>query len=849
MNITKIEELQKEIEFLKKENESLKYSFQEDIKQHIQTEEALQKLLSLTDAAFESIHSGILVIDNEGKVLKYNSRFSEMWCIPEDILNSGEDKLLLDYAVQKLADPQEFISKVEELYNTPDAESYDILYFTDGLIFERISKPMYSQGEPKGRVWSFFDITERKRTEDALIRSQYLYRLLADNISDIIWILDFSGKYLYISPSVERLSGFTVEEVMTNPVINFYTPGSQQIVAEHLMKFNQLLTQNVPLVGVNEVFQLEALRKDGSSIWIEVRESIIYSEHEKQHIIVGSTININDRKKKEEMLSEREEYFRAIFENSSSSMLIVETDTSVSMANEELCRLSGYSKQEMKEMSWTQVVHPEDLERMMDYNKKRLIDPYSVPDKYEARMFTKFGELRYVLLSTSLLSNYKLIVSLVDITERKRMEEALKDSEGKLKLLSSMASEMLNLHDPDSIYKYIADNLSKQLLDTIILCISIDEPNKITTFESVAGISNNLLKKVLSITGFNPVGKTYKLIPSHYEYFNSGNLYEYIGGLAGYSGPEFPNIAAKAIEKLIGLHKIYSIGIKKENKLLAAIHFFTFNKKEIHETNFIEAFIKQAGTILQKKLSENALILNEIKLKEINSQKDKFFSIIAHDIKGPFTGFLGLTKVISEEFNELTMSELQEISLNLHESANNLYKLLENLLEWSRMQRGVTAFNPDSLLLHSLVYQNINIVHEFAKQKEITLFNLIPDNLYVTADIPMLNTVFRNLISNAIKFTPRAGKIEIGANIKSSKASEDKIIIYVKDNGIGIDENTIDKLFQIDQKISRPGTENEPSTGLGLLLCKEFIEKHGGNIWAESKEGKGTTFYFTLAEN
>jgi signal transduction histidine kinase/tetratricopeptide (TPR) repeat protein len=236
---------------------------------------------------------------------------------------------------------------------------------------------------------------------------------------------------------------------------------------------------------------------------------------------------------------------------------------------------------------------------------------------------------------------------------------------------------------------------------------------------------------------------------------------------------------------------------------------------------------------------------NEL-LSKLNSEKDKFFSIIAHDLKSPFSGFLGLSKELAENYQYFDPEDIKEYAVSLQESASNLYKLLENLLEWSRIQRGVTQFNPDTCNMNFIVKQNINIQTEVAKQKEITLLNNVTDNTYAQVDVPMINTVIRNLMSNSIKFTPRGGKIEVNATPCINDVGKDCIKISINDNGIGMNSSIKDNLFKIDKKVSRPGTENEPSTGLGLLLCKEFIEKHGGDIWVESEEDKGSSFFFTI---
>jgi PAS domain S-box-containing protein len=286
---------------------------------------------------------------------------------------------------------------------------------------------------------------------------------------------------------------------------------------------------------------------------------------------------------------------------------------------------------------------------------------------------------------------------------------------------------------------------------------------------------------------------------------------------------------------------------------------FSFNgTKFLTETKRIPIIIKNNDpklvTIIrnntERKLAETDIKQKNIELAKLNASKDKFFSIIAHDLKGPFGAILGLSKIIAEEFQSISTQEMKELSKDMQNSANILYKLLENLLVWSQAQSGRLVINPEKCQLAFLAKQNFDIHTETSKLKQIDFVNNISEDSVVMADIHILNTILRNLISNALKFTSRGGRIEIGtANIKSSddcQSSDDYVAIYVKDSGIGMNKDILDKLFKIEHKVSRPGTEDEPSTGLGLLLCKDFVEKHGGKIWVESEIDKGSTFYFTL---
>ncbi|MCP4396325.1 MAG: hybrid sensor histidine kinase/response regulator [bacterium] len=246
---------------------------------------------------------------------------------------------------------------------------------------------------------------------------------------------------------------------------------------------------------------------------------------------------------------------------------------------------------------------------------------------------------------------------------------------------------------------------------------------------------------------------------------------------------------------------------------------------------------------LQQQLQEQNLLLEEKnqQLKEVNAGKDKFFSIIAHDLKSPFAALLGLTRAITEDGIEFSQEEIREVMRHLQSSTENLYTLLENLLSWARLQSGKLEFRPWHVKLVKPVSQNLALFYLNAQQKKIELKSTVAEKLSVYADKNMIDTVFRNLVSNALKFTHSGGRIAISAEQKG-----DFVEVAVADSGTGIPEEDLPKLFRIDVKYKNSGTAGEEGTGLGLILCKDLVEKHGGVIRVESEVGKGTVFKFTL---
>jgi len=229
------------------------------------------------------------------------------------------------------------------------------------------------------------------------------------------------------------------------------------------------------------------------------------------------------------------------------------------------------------------------------------------------------------------------------------------------------------------------------------------------------------------------------------------------------------------------------------------------------------------------------------KLKSLNDTKDKFFRIIAHDLKNPFGSLLGASEYLNEYADKHGEEKILKLSKILHESAKSGYDILVNLLEWSRSQTSILKYNPATVDLQAIIRNNVNLVSAMANAKDIDLTLEAPQKIEVYADANMLNTVLRNLLTNAIKFTQRGGKVSVSTNKRDGK-----IIVSVNDTGTGIPQKELDKLFRIDVKYVTTGTENEKGTGLGLILCKEFINQHGGKIWIKSEVGQGSTFYFSI---
>jgi len=232
---------------------------------------------------------------------------------------------------------------------------------------------------------------------------------------------------------------------------------------------------------------------------------------------------------------------------------------------------------------------------------------------------------------------------------------------------------------------------------------------------------------------------------------------------------------------------------------------------------------------------------NEKQLLQINTDKDRFISILGHDLKNPFNNILGFSEILTDEIDSLNKGEIKDIAHNINKSAQITNKLLDDILMWARAQQGKTPFSPQKLGFAEICNGAVEVLKPIADAKNISINYSKVDNITVFADRDMIKTIFRNLVSNAIKFTNNDGVININA-----EQTQSNITISVTDNGIGIASDNLVKLFDISDVLTTKGTAGETGTGLGLLLCKEFVEKHGGKIWVESEVGKGSDFKFKL---
>ncbi len=652
---------------------------------------------------------------------------------------------------------------------------------------------------------------ERDEALKLLIENVERLQIVFDGTDDGFWDWDIEKDQIYQSKRYYEILGFRNGELKSD-MATF----QERIHPDDVNRVVEKLYAH--LEGKTEHFidEYRFLTKSDGYKWILNKGKVaIRDENNNPLRLAGTISDISERKKVEEVLKESEARFLNIAENLPIMLWMTDQKVTLKYINPKAKWFIGDPNinNNIKE-----IVHEDDLE----FFKKGLIQVFRKKEKFEGeiRLKNKNNEYRWILaqIVPRILSNGNFIGLLgigIDITERKEAESKLLESEAEFNEITSVVAEGIFLIDKELKLKFANREFSK------LLGFKLDEYEGTKILERIYD-KNNENDETCQICKVLESGETVRV--SH-EYFKT-KTEEYIP-VSFVSSPIKRN--GEIVGCVTAFHDITE-RVESEEEIKKFVEELQFNKELIEET-----------ATETTKLNE-MLYDSETRLKELNASKDKFFSIISHDLRSPFTSIIGFAEVILEDLDTLSKEDIKEFTSNIYKSSKNIQNLLENLLQWSRIQTGRIEFNPINFELNNLINDVLALYHVNAARKKITLSNLVEKQYTVNADKFMIDTVLRNLVSNSIKFTRQGGEIKINVD----KFDDGFIVVTVSDNGVGIKEEVIEKLFKIDTHVTTKGTEKEKGTGLGLILCKEFIEKNNGRIWVESKVNEGSSFKFIL---
>jgi len=645
-------------------------------------------------------------------------------------------------------------------------------------VFELHETKITLSGGNNGILIIANDVTDRKSSEEKLQYESDLLRNLMNNIPDTIYFKDKESRFIRINEAQKKVLGLKNKEEATGKTDFDYFTKTHASAA--LIDEQNIIRTGKPLIGKLEHIRLS----DGTYRWVSATKVPLVVEDGSIKGIVGISRDVSELKKLEEEIRESEEKYRFLFEHSPIGFFIYDTKACITKCNQRFVEILQSSYEKLMGLNMRQLNDKSILETI----EKALTGKEAAFEGWY-KASTSAAVIYATIKTTPLYDANKNVIGgmgLVDeITEQKKAELEIQKSENHFRSIWENSFDGMRVIDENGIIR----SVNKAFCD--------------------------IVKKTKD-----------ELVGNHYSI-----IYE--EGLRN-------NFSLKGKENL----KSKNVPVHYERHLQfwdrSHVWFEVVNSfiEISDDENYLLSIFRN---ISERKLADEKISIYLEELKELNKSKDKFFSIVAHDLKSPFQGLLGLSEILIEDYSEMSDEQIIQYLKMIRTTTKDVYRLIENLLEWSRLQTGRMEYKTEKQNLSQLIDGVINLIIPTASKKNLQLYNQVHRNNYVFADTNMLNSVVQNLISNAVKFTRDYGVIAI-----SSIEKEEFLEICVADNGVGMSKKDVGKIFKMDEHFSTKGTKDELGTGLGLLLCKELVEKHGGNIWVESELDKGTKFRFTI---
>ncbi|MHB9137844.1 MAG: PAS domain S-box protein [Victivallaceae bacterium] len=772
---------------------------------------AEEKIRNLA-AIVENSNVAIITTDLDGVITGWNRA-------AETIYGYKESEMF-GKSVSMLTPPDRQNEIVEIVNKTKDGilvENYETIRLDKNgtpLNLSLTISPIFDHsGKVTGASSIALDVTAQKKIEDELRSNEVRLKLILDSLAAGVVLIDPETHLIAdVNPAAARLIGAATDQIIGKMCHKFFCPAEEG---------NCPITDLKQTVDNSERIMLTA---DGRKlVIIKTATEVVIG---KRKYILENFMDITEHKQAEMLLQKSEEEYHNLFESSRDAIVMLDMNGFVD-CNKATLSMFGCADKELFMAKTFADFTPElqpDGQNTLSAAVNHIETAFTKGvDSFEWLNKRQDGTLFWVEVLLSRLEfrgRQVLQATFRDISERMNAKKALEEAYGALEKKVEERTASLNEANRDLQREIVEHKQAEEAVATAARewQTTFDDINDAI---SLLGRDSRILKCNAAMVKLCGKASADELAGKH--------CYEVIHGT---SEPieGCPVVKSRQSRQ----REIIELPIGNRYFKVTADPLFDLQGEYSGAVHIISDITvrKQAELLVQQQNQE---------LLELNASKDRFFSIIAHDLKNMFHNILGFSDLLVEEAARANIASIKEEVGAINSSVQETYKILGSLLEWANSQRGKISFNPESVILNKAVNEELSLLKETARHKNIELKISLPDNFKVTADKDMLRTVLRNLVSNAIKFTNKNGVIELQAVANQADA-----LISVSDNGVGMTNDMVNNLFKLSSSTSTRGTNNEKGTGLGLLICQEFVQKHGGKIWAESEPGKGSSFKFTL---
>jgi PAS domain S-box-containing protein len=688
------------------------------------------------------------------------------WLVGQVKNDDLDREKIIEYAKIIGADEKKFIAALEDVTVMSKEKFFKVAQMLFAIANELSSKAYQNRQLIKS-------VHDRNQAEDELIKSEILNRTLIKHLPQRIFIKDTDSKYILSNEIYSKDLGINSNDIVGRNDFDFFS----NELAEKYRKDDQDVIAN----GIQKEFE-EKYAISNRERWTHVNK-VPYRDADGKIVgVLGIFEDITERKLAEEELRISHEKYQSIFESTGTATLIIEEDSTISLANHECFSLTGYSQEELIGQKWTKYVETESLQNMIKNHNLRRIDPSLAPKKYEVKLIHKNGETRYAMLDIGMVhGSGQSIVSILDITDRILAEKAL-------------------LAKAEELERFNRLMLGREL-KMIELKKEIIELSKISgkNVNASGDISTDITKKKLEEQTL-----VQRTMEQQRELSNK-----------------------KKTEKELKNSNNHS-----ETTKIATINLLEDIKLEMEQRKKVEKEVKKLNSELEKRVNERTS-----QLEEVNSELQAFAYSVSHDLRAPLRAIDGFSKFILEDYSSKLDDEGRRLLGLIRSNTIKMDKLITDILSLSRVTRSEQKKSKIDMTKMALSMFN-EAASDENKRKMKFVIEELPDTY---ADATYIKQVWINLISNAVKFSSlkKVPKITIGGY-----SEEGRHVYYVRDNGEGFNPEYTHKLFGVFQRLH--GADEFEGTGVGLAIVQRIIHRHGGTVWAEGKEGKGATFYFSL---